>query len=302
MKITIHDQNVWLNYHHLYYFMMVATEGSIASAAQKLSMGQPALSIQLKQFEESIGVKLFDRAHRKLTITENGKLALEYAKDIFKSGTEMIETLHDRPSTKRIHLQIGTLDSIPKHLTLQLAETIIKVMKCSLTFLEGRQDELMRELTQHRIDLLISNQLPMSGPGQIYTKKIARLPLVALGSKKFIHLKKGFPSSLSNQPYIAATSDNKVRHDIDHYFKISNIIPDTIAETQDLMLQKLMAIKGMGFIIVPEFAVKEYLGKKELYSLGVLNNVYEELFLVTASRRIANPAASELMKNFKVEI
>ena len=58
----------------------------------------------------------------------------------------------------------------------------------------------------------------------------------------------------------------------------------------------------MGFIIVPEFAVKEYLRKKELYSLGVLNNVYEELFLVTASRRIANPAASELMKNFKVEI
>ena len=302
MKIMIHDQSVWLNYHHLYYFMMVATEGSIAKAAEKLSMGQPALSIQLKQFEESIGVKLFERSHKKMGLTENGKVALDYAREIFKQGTEMIETLHDRPTTKRIHLQLGTLDTTPKHLTLQLAEQIVKSMNCTLTLLEGRQEELIQELIQHRIDLVVTNQLPLGTAGQMYTKKIARLPLVVLGSKKLLPLRKDFPQSLNQQPYISPTLDNKIRHDIDHFFKLAGIEPDRMAETQDVMVQKLMAIAGMGFIVVPEFAAKEYIKRKELHIIGELSNVYEELYLVTASRKIENPAAIELMKHFKIEL
>ena len=104
MKTRIQNRTVWLNYHHLFYFFTVATEGSIASASVKLSMGQPALSIQLKQFEEAIGVKLFERSHRKLTLTENGKIALEYAKEIFKSGTEMIETLRGTHAETKVHV------------------------------------------------------------------------------------------------------------------------------------------------------------------------------------------------------
>jgi len=302
MKTRIQDKTVWLNYHHLFYFFTVATEGSIASASVKLSMGQPALSIQLKQFEEAIGVKLFERSHRKLTLTENGKIALEYAKEIFKSGTEMIETLHDRPSLNRIHLQVGTLDSIPKHVTLQIAREIIKDKNCTITFLEGRQDELLRELTQHRIDLLVTNQNPIVGPGQVYSRKIARLPLLALGSKKFMGLKKGFPQSLNGKPMIFSTSDNRIQQDIDHFLKLNGIKPDIISETQDLMLQKLMAIDEMGVIIAPEFAIREYLKKKELFNLGALENVFEEFFLVAASRKIDNPVASDLIKNFQLKI
>jgi LysR family transcriptional activator of nhaA len=265
-------------------------------------MGQPALSIQLKQFEEAIGKKLFERAHRKMTLSENGKIALEYAKEIFKSGTEMIETLHDRPSANRIHLQIGTLDSIPKSLTLQVAKEVIKNKNCSITFLEGRQDELLRELTQHRIDLLITNQSPLTGTGQVYTRKIARLELFAIGSKKFQPLKKNFPESLRGKPLIASTADNRIQQDIDHFLKLKGIQPDIISETQDLMLQKLMAIEEIGVIIAPEFAVREYLKKKELYILGKLDNVFEELFLVAASRKIENPIAAELIQKFEIKL
>ena len=48
----------WLNYHHLLYFREIAKEGSIAKASEKLLVGQPALSHQLKQLEESLGVLL----------------------------------------------------------------------------------------------------------------------------------------------------------------------------------------------------------------------------------------------------
>jgi LysR family transcriptional activator of nhaA len=113
----------WMNYHHLYYFKVIAEEGSVSKAAQKLHIGQPTLSAQLKQFEESLQITLFERQHKKLILTEQGKVALEYAQSIFKMGNEMVEVLNDRLISTRTHLQIGALDSIPKQIILNLNET-----------------------------------------------------------------------------------------------------------------------------------------------------------------------------------
>jgi LysR family transcriptional activator of nhaA len=51
----------WINYHHLFYFKTIAEEGTVSKAAEKLRLGQPTLSAQLKQFEENLGVQLFER-------------------------------------------------------------------------------------------------------------------------------------------------------------------------------------------------------------------------------------------------
>jgi LysR family transcriptional activator of nhaA len=67
----------------LLYFKTIAEEGSVSLAAKKLRLGQPALSAQLKQLEGSLGVALFERQHKKLLITEHGKLALEYSQNIY---------------------------------------------------------------------------------------------------------------------------------------------------------------------------------------------------------------------------
>ena len=90
------SSNPWINYHHLFYFKTIAEEGSVSKAAEKLRLGQPTLSSQLIQFEDNLGVKLFDRSHKKLILTEQGNIALDYAKNIFRMGSEMYEVLHDR--------------------------------------------------------------------------------------------------------------------------------------------------------------------------------------------------------------
>ncbi|HRQ83151.1 MAG TPA: LysR family transcriptional regulator, partial [Azospirillaceae bacterium] len=51
----------FLNYHHLRYFRVIARELSLTRAAEKLNLSAPALSIQLKQLEESLGHRLFER-------------------------------------------------------------------------------------------------------------------------------------------------------------------------------------------------------------------------------------------------
>jgi len=293
--------NPWVNYHHLYYFKTIATEGSIARAAEKLRLGQPTLSTQLKQFEETIGVRLFDRQHKKLTLTEAGRVALQYANEIFRMGGEMLEVLHDRLVPSRTHVQIAALDSVPKHLTLALVKAALSYGNCTVSILEGKGDELIRELALHRVDLFISNYLPSTHEASgLYSRSIAKVPVLLCGAPKFRDLKQGFPESLAKVPMIMPTVHSKLRHDLDHYLKNAGILIDLVAETQDTSLQKLMGLDGIGIIPIPVFAVEDLLKSGALVSLGTLPGIFEELYLVAASRRIENPISSQIMNSFKL--
>ena len=291
--------NPWVNYHHLLYFKTIATEGGIARAADKLRLGQPTLSVQLKQFEDALGVKLFDRLHKKMVLTEAGRVALQYANDIFRMGDEMVEVLHDRLGPARTHVQIAALDSVPKHLTLAVVKGAYGFGPCAVSILEGKGDELIRELALHRIDLFIANYLPSTHEARgLYSKSVAKVPVSFCGAPKYKGLRSGFPQSLAKAPMILPTVHSKLRHDVDHYLKIAGISMDVVAETQDTSLQKLMGIDGIGIIPIPIFAVEDLIKSGSLISLGQLPGIFEEFYLVAASRKIENPISSQLMKSF----
>ncbi len=291
----------WLNYHHLYYFWTIATQGSIAQASKKLRLGQPTLSTQLKQLEDALGQQLFERRHKKLFLTEAGRIALEYANEIFKLGNEMVEALQDRLPASRLHVQVGALDSVPKSVVLELTRFAYKTASCTVSILEGKGDELLRELYSHRLDILISNYPPpVLEEGKLYAKSIARIPVVVCGTAKFRGLKKGFPRSLQGQPFVLSTRHSKLRHDLDHYFTTQEIQIDGLAETQDTSLQRLLALSGLGLIPINEVSARDLVREKRWVQLGRLPGVFEEIWLIAASRRIENPVAAKMMRSFHV--
>jgi LysR family transcriptional activator of nhaA len=181
----------WMNYHHLYYFKVIAEEGSVSKAAQKIHVGQPTLSAQLKQFEETHKIQLFDRQHKKLILTEQGKIALEYAQNIFKMGSEMMEVLNDRLIPTRTHLQIGALDSIPKQIILDLAKKAYQLGNCQISLMEGKSDEILRELSAHHIDLFVTSFVPTGSEikGLIH-RSLSKKAVSIYGSTQFKKLKK----------------------------------------------------------------------------------------------------------------
>lgn len=288
----------WLNYHHLLYFRAIATEGGIARAAEKLNIGQPTLSAQLKQLELMVGKPLFERRNRKLVLTEAGKAALDYANEIFRLGDEMLEVLKDRTPEDQPHLQIGALDSVPKDVILSIVMAAYKISQCTVSILEGKGDELFRELRAHKIDLLVSNYPTQVLEGTpVFSKSVAKLPVSVYGGKKFQNLKRDFPNSLNGKPFVYPTAHSKLRHDLNHYFKLHGIQAVPVAETQDTSLQKLLAEHGVG--LAPFSEVK---GVKEpgLIRLGRLQDVYEEIWLISAQRKLENPIASKLMNSFSL--
>jgi LysR family transcriptional activator of nhaA len=283
----------WLNYHHLYYFRVIALEGSIAKAAKRLRLGQPTLSTQLKQFEEAIGHELFERRQKRLHLTESGRAALEYANEIFRLGDEMLEVLDDRKLVDRVEIQIGAIDTVPKNLTLRLVEKAQATRSCTVHIAEGRGDE-------HRLDLVISNAPPGTGDSGLFARSIAKMPVVVCGARPYVHLRKGFPGSLEGAPFVLPTQHSRLRQDIDHYLKLRGIRPNVAVEVQDTALQKLLATHAIGVTVIAEPAAAELMESKELFALGRLDDIYEELWLIAAERRLENPVAAQLMKSFSI--
>ena len=291
----------WLNYHHLFYFRTIAKAGGIAKAAEKLRLGQPTLSTQLKQLEDALGRSLFERKNRSLVLTEAGKIALDYAENIFRTGDELLQVLEDGAVSGRTDVKIGALDSVPKRLLSNLVRAALKEKNVTVSLLEGRGDELFRELFSHQLDLIVSNYPPSSLEfGRIYSRSLAKVPVAVFASPEFIGLKKTFPESLNGQPFILPTAHSKLRHDLDHYFKINGLRIIPLVETQDTSLQKLLGIDGLGLIPLPEFTAKDLVGEKKLVKLGTLQDVKEEFWLISAARKIENPVAARLMKSFQV--
>lgn len=288
----------WLNYHHLFYFRTIATEGGIARAAEKLHIGQPTLSAQLKQLEDMIGKPLFERRNRKLILTEAGKAALDYANEIFRLGGEMLEVLKDKTPEDQTHLQIGALDSVPKSVILSIVMAAQKIAPCAVSILEGKGDELFRELRAHKIDLIVSNfPSQVIEETEVFSKSVAKLPVSVYGAKKFKALKNSFPQSLEGKPFVFPTTHSKLRHDLNHYFKLQGIRALAVAETQDTSLQKLLAEHGVG---LAPFSEVEGLKENSLLRLGRLKDVYEEIWLISAQRKIENPIAAKLMNSFSL--
>ena len=112
----------WLNYHHLYYFYTIASAGGVTEATKKLRLAQSTLSAQLKQFEETIGYKLFHRKNRRLILTDVGSKVFDYAHEIFSLGEELRESIGNFEESLRVSIRVGIMDSIPKSISRNLVK------------------------------------------------------------------------------------------------------------------------------------------------------------------------------------
>jgi LysR family transcriptional activator of nhaA len=231
-----------------------------------------------------------------------GQMVLSYANEIFRLGDEMLDALHDRPHLRKLKVQVGALDSVPKNLIKSMMEKAFETKDCQIAVMEGEGPELMEDLVNHRLDLVVSNSAPTSPTHEkLYAKSLAKFPLLVVGAPKFKELQNGFPKSLEAAPFIFPTIHSRVRNEIEHYFETEHIRVDMIAETQDTSLLKALAADGRGLIVVAENAVRENLQDGSLIEIGRLGEKYEELWLISAHRKIQNPVANLLMKDFSFE-
>ena len=287
----------WMNYHHLLYFKTIAEQGSVSKAAALLRLGQPTLSAQLKQFEDTMGVQLFHRDGKRLVLTEHGKVALEYARDIFSKGGELYHVLQQSAVQRRSIFRLGSIDGIAKQILLSLTEQARKGEDCRVIISEGKPADLVRELESGKIDMAITNFIPEGIDSKMIGHKLlSKKPVSMYGAPSLKHLRKDFPKSISGKAIILPTYDSKLRYDVEHWGRVKRVMFDVIAESQDIGLKKLMAIDGMGLIPAASHTIMRQVLNGELIEIGKLEAVHEEVFMLYLMAKQKRKIVEHLLK------
>ncbi len=285
----------WLNFHHLRYFWMVAREGGLRQAAEKLNISQPSISAQIRELEEALGEKLFRRTGRNNALTDAGHVALRYAEEIFALGHELTAAIKQRPNEKTLRLRVGVVDSFPKLVTQQILQPvfampqIIHVICC-----EGKMPDLLGQLAAHRLDVVLADE-PASGTHKV---RVFNHPLGECGvtfcasARLAAALRKGFPRSLHQAPALLPAEGTGLRRSVERWFHSLGIAPRVLAEFDDPALMKVMAADGRGFIPVPTLIVEEAVDRFSLRIIGATEKCREQFFAITADRSIHHPAVA----------
>ena len=288
----------WMNLNHLRYFMVIAEEGSLSAASKKLLVGQPALSAQLKQFEDWLGFNLFDRVGKKLILTNRGEYVLKYAKVIRSVEEELIANLGHAGDVIKQELTVGAQESVPKSI---LADTISRMnfnRQTKFKIIEGTGDELFHLLLNHKIDFFIGNFRPMNESKEMLYLSLGKEIVSVWGSKDFLPLKKNFPASLDKSSFVLAGFQNQLRHDFERFMLQSGLEFEVPIEAQDTALLKEFAARGEGMVLLGDESAKAWAKAGQLHKIGTLNGVKEEYWLGMVKRNLDNEFIKKIMKDF----
>jgi len=146
------------NFHHLFYFWRVAKEGHLTRAAQALHVSQSALSAQIRQLEDRLGEALFEREGRRLTLTDTGHLVLSYAENIFGLGQEMLGRLQGQVDGMT-HLRLGSVATLSRNYQENWIRPLLTDPTVVLTLESGMLEGLLERLHQHRLDVVLANEI-----------------------------------------------------------------------------------------------------------------------------------------------
>lgn len=287
-----------INYKHLHYFWIVAREGGIARASERLHLTPQTISGQLGLLEDQLGTKLFTRVGRNLEISETGRLALSYADEIFSLGGELEEVIHQLPKNRRQLFRVGVVDALPKsiaHRILQPALTIPEPVR--MICREASLDDLLAELTLHRLDLVLADRpIPATVSTRGYSHKLGVCGVSFLATAELAQKLAGdFPQCLDGAPMLLPGASTQLRSVIDQWLDKHRIHPQTVAEFDDSALMKAFGKQGAGVFIAPAAIEKEVMLQYGVESIGQVDEITEEFYAISVERRVLHPVVTAIM-------
>ena len=290
-----------LNYHHLFYFWTVCKEGGFTKAGQKLRLSQSAVSEQVSKLEETLGQKLITRTTRSFELTEAGSTALKFAEVIFSSGTELMDYMKHRPSTKKQQIRIGSIGSLSRNLQAKFLAPILERDDVQFSITVGDSKRLIKLLRDHALDIVLSTfSATEEDTSELYTHLLTHSPLCVVSSKsiKFKRNEK-IEFMLENSRIFLPTSGLESRSDFDHYIESNKIDLKIAGELDDIALLRILALTGKGLAVVPRLGVANDIENGSLVVLHEFKNIKQRFYAITRQKKFPNPIISELIRSLR---
>jgi LysR family transcriptional activator of nhaA len=287
--------NLKLNLKHLRYFWAVASQGSIARAAETLYLTPQTISGQLRDLEEQIGSKLFSREGRNLVLTETGRLVFSYADEMFRLGLELQDVLSGNTPESAITVKVGIAMVVPKLLTYRVLEPVLRMPELvRLICHEAPLADLLADLAVHKLDVVLADS-PVNPAFNVrafnHVLGESGISFFAI-SDQAESLAADFPASLDGVRMLMPGSGSILRRSLEVWFERRGISPSVVAEFEDRALMKAFGERGAGVFTSPTAVEQDVLDKYGVHVIGRTEEVTERYYVISAERRIKHPAVS----------
>ena len=292
----------WLNYHHLLNFWLVTREGSVQKASELLHVTPASVSIQIKQLERSLGVKLLQKQGRGLVPTALGVEVAEYANEIFSTGRELVEWLKGGATGRVRELRVGIRDAMPKLVAFRLLQPAIELdPSLKLVCIESEMPKLVADLAIHKLDVILTDApLDPLYKVQAYSHRLGDSGVVIMGTAELVKRhRRGFPNSLDGAPFLMQTSSNVLRRQMDQWFGGLHLVPNIRGEFDDSAMMKIAARQGLGLFPTPECIRDEVANIYGLETLGVAEGVKDRFYAISTERKLKHPAVLAIREHTK---
>lgn len=238
----------------LRYFEALAKHGHFGRAADACAISQPALSMQIKELEETLGTELFERGARQVRLSSFGADLASRVRDILRAVDELDDLArasHDRLSGR---LRIGVIPTIAPYLLPTIIRDLTRQNAgIDIHVRETLTSKLIAELAEGRLDTAIV-ALPVSEPS---------LTEVALFSEEFVLVRPGEDAgkpvpnreSLREMRLLLLEEGHCFRDQALSFCEMQSTLPRELMDGSSLTTLVQMVSAGIGVTLIPEMAV-----------------------------------------------
>ena len=289
-----------MNFKHLHYFWVAAKAGGIVKAGEQLHTTPQTLSGQIKLLESRLGRQLFRKSGRNLALTDDGRVALRYADEIFALGGELEAAL--RPASRGASAQaqdfrVGVEDAVAKTVAYRLLEPALQLAQpVRLLCSEGQFPDLMAQLALHRLDLVIADE-PLTSKLSVkaYNHKLGSSPLSFVAAPAVAAKLRGpFPQCLNGAPMLVPGGSSSVRPQLDAWLTRHDLTPHVVAEFADGALMQAFGRQGHGVFLTPSVVEDETVAQFGVKVIGRTKEMLDDFYAISAERRITHPGVAAI--------
>ena len=288
-----------LNYRHLHYFWVVAKEGGIARAAERLGMAVQTVSAQVRELERSLGHQLLKPQGRGVALTDAGRVAFERAEEIFQIGQAITREVRQAASSETVRLTVGMSDGLSKLAAHALLDPVLATPGLKLVCHEGEFDELMAELALHQLDIVLAGEPAPHNPNlKVSSRLLVSSPVAWCGPSSLVTKANmaDFPACLNHLPVLLPTGQSPLRNALDAWFENQDLTPRGVGEFEDSALLSVFAARGMGVFPVSTLGMEDLQVVRGLRILAQ-TEVAEDVHAIVTRRSQHHPLVKQILSS-----
>jgi DNA-binding transcriptional LysR family regulator len=268
----------------LQVFHAVAKQMSFTKAAETLFMTQPAVTFQIKQFEEHFNTRLFERGHGRIGLTPAGEIVLEYAERILALSAELETRLREMTGRLSGPLLIGASTTIAEFLLPRvLGEFKSLHPEVQPKLVVANSEAIENRVAEHTLDIGLI-EAPSHLPS-LLTEMCCEdeLQVIVSPQHPLAKAKSVTPKQLLAYPYVSRESGSGTREFTDLYFRKAGVNPAELSVVMELgspEALKGVVETGLGFAILSKATVAKEQKLGELVAVALTPELLRSLSLV----------------------